>query len=171
MIATEENINDLQNRIWYIIKPDSLNTENQRLVNDNEFVSISLTSQYKLKLNDIMKLGRVKYAITELCMNGVLDTIDQENSVPVFDLIYEYKVGDISPDIDCKICLSNQEDSSNPMINLCKCTGSMGSHYMCLKYWMQTKLSEKCNEKQTVSSYNMKSFNCEICKTPYPCKY
>jgi hypothetical protein len=41
---------------------------------------------------------------------------------------------------------------------------------MCLKSWMQTKLSTKENEKKTVTLYSMKSFNCEICKTPYPCK-
>jgi hypothetical protein len=35
---------------------------------------------------------------------------------------------------------------------------------------MNTKLSIKENEKKTVTSYNMKSFNCEICKTPYPRK-
>jgi len=35
---------------------------------------------------------------------------------------------------------------------------------------MSTKLSIKENEKKTVTSYNMKSFNCEICKTPYPRK-
>jgi len=43
-------------------------------------------------------------------------------------------------------------------------------HYECLKKWMAVKLSIKQNEKKTVTSYNMKSFNCEICKTPYPCK-
>ena len=57
------------------------------------------------------------------------------------------------------------------MINLCKCTGSISAvHFQCLKYWMNTKLTKKQNEKDTVFSYNMKSFNCEICKTPYPCK-
>jgi hypothetical protein len=74
-------------------------------------------------------------------------------------------------DIICKICLTNQEEDSNPLINLCKCQGTISSvHYQCLKYWMQTKLSTKENEMKTVTSYNMKSFNCEICKTPYPCK-
>jgi len=33
---------------------------------------------------------------------------------------------------------------------------------------MKTKLTIKENEKKSVTSYNMKSFNCEICKTPYP---
>ena len=36
---------------------------------------------------------------------------------------------------------------------------------------MSIKLSHKENEKKTVSSYNMKSFNCEICKTPYPLRF
>ena len=36
---------------------------------------------------------------------------------------------------------------------------------------MNTKLSIKTNEKGTVTSYNIKTFNCEICKQPYPCKY
>jgi len=58
------------------------------------------------------------------------------------------------------------------MINLCKCTGSISSiHFNCLKRWMNTKLSTKENEKKTVISHSMKSFNCEICMTPYPCKY
>jgi len=36
---------------------------------------------------------------------------------------------------------------------------------------MSMKLSHKENAKKTVSSYNMKSFNCEICKTPYPLRF
>ena len=36
---------------------------------------------------------------------------------------------------------------------------------------MATKLSKKSNEKGTVFSYNIKSFNCEICKMPYPLKF
>ena len=35
---------------------------------------------------------------------------------------------------------------------------------------METKLIIKKKKKKTVKSYNIKSFNCEICKTPYPCK-
>lgn len=73
------------------------------------------------------------------------------------------------PETICKICLLNHHDLTNPFINLCICHGSMRFiHYECLKKWMAVKLSTKENEKKTVKSYNMKSFNCEICKTPYP---
>lgn len=72
-------------------------------------------------------------------------------------------------EILCKICLSNDIEQDNPLINLCKCSGSLlFVHFYCLKKWMSMKLSHKENTKKTVSSYNMKSFNCEICKTPYP---
>jgi hypothetical protein len=75
-------------------------------------------------------------------------------------------------EISCKICLSNDRENENPLIHLCKCSGSMlFVHFFCLKTWMSTKLSYKENEKKTVNSYNMKSFNCEICKTPYPLRF
>ena len=37
--------------------------------------------------------------------------------------------------------------------------------------YLESKLQIKENEKKTVKSYNIKSFNCEICKTPYPFKF
>jgi len=94
-------------------------------------------------------------------------------ATPVFNLIYNYqKHSEPNPDGMCKICLSNNEEETNPMINLCKCMGSISCvHFQCLKYWMQTKLSTKENEKKSVTSYSMKSFNCEICKTPYPLRF
>ena len=89
MNPNEENINNLQNKIWYIIKSEDLNNnvnsqQNQNIINENDFA--------ELKLNDIMKLGRVKYAITEVNINNVKSSIDQadpENQV--FDLIPEFK--------------------------------------------------------------------------------
>lgn len=162
---TEGNINELQNKIWYIIKPESNNlnsNQNPLIANENE--------SFELKINDIIKLGRVKYAITEVSLGGVLHTIDNNQTRPVFDLIHEYNPKVIDPDVVCKVCLFQQNDYNDPMINLCKCSGSMSSHYNCLKQWMFTKLVTKKNLKETVSSYNMKSFNCEVCKMPYPCK-
>jgi hypothetical protein len=36
---------------------------------------------------------------------------------------------------------------------------------------MKTKLITRENKKKTVKSYNISSFNCELCKTPFPCNY
>ena len=79
------------------------------------------------------------------------------------------KQDDLTLDTTCKICLSGGDEIDNPLVNLCRCSGSMRYvHFICLKMWMNTKLSNKENDKKTVLSFNMKSFNCEICKTPYP---
>ena len=88
MNPNEENINNLQNKIWYIIKSEDLNNnvnsqQNQNIINENDFAD--------LKLNDIMKLGRVKYAITEVKINNFKSSIDQANPEnQVFDLIPEF---------------------------------------------------------------------------------
>jgi len=127
----------------------------------------------KLQLNDVIKLGRVKYVITQM------NFAKEQNSMDV-DIPARKEVIQLIPNvtytkycgIDCKICLSNYEDEENIMVKLCRCTGSIAiAHINCIKQWMATKLSKKANEKGTVSSYNIKAFNCEICKLPYPLKF
>jgi hypothetical protein len=183
MAPTEKNINELQNKIWYVIKhDDNSNSTSNVIINTNE--------DYSICMNDIIKLGRVKYAANEINIKkfGDMDidtsidnstgayNIDLVNkgTLPVFDFIYKTTTPpttSIKEEITCKICFVGQYDEENPLVDLCKCTGGIKyTHYICLKYWMQTKLSKKENEKKTVTSYNIKSFNCEICKTPFPCK-
>ena len=182
---TEKNINELQNKIWYVIKHDDSSTNNpnnQTVNNRNE--------DYYICLNDIVKLGRVKYAANEIVIIKGQDEMDVDLEVdqkinpynislvnygtkPVFDFIYKTCTPPAAhlDETTCKYCLSGGSDDENPLVELCRCTGGIKySHYFCLKMWMNTKLSKKENEKQTVTSYNIKAFNCEICKTPYPCK-
>ena len=179
---TEKNIVDLQNKIWYIIRHDENpvnNTGNQEVKNKNE--------DYYLNKNDIIKLGRVKFALNEISINKKEDVMDvdleqqgvynisQNNygTNPMFDFIYKSTTPGHNPheEITCKYCFGPENDEENPLVDLCKCTGGIKySHYNCVKQWMHTKLSRKENERKTVTSYNIKTFNCEICKTPYPCK-
>jgi hypothetical protein len=191
MVASEKNINDLQNKMWYVIKHDDQNSlinssSNQQLINTN--------NDYYINKDDIVKLGRVKYATNEIYFSdeekakinniNIPMNIDQENSrydiselnkntPPVFNFIYNGQLAtEISEDKICKICYHDSNDDVNPLVNICEiCTGGIKyAHYECLKRWMKTKLNIKENEKKTVKSYNIKSYNCEICKTPYPCK-
>lgn len=58
----------------------------------------------------------------------------------------------------------------NPLISLCNCIGSLQfTHLKCLKQWIAAKTVRKTQE--TVESYYFKLFECEICKSPYPCKH
>jgi hypothetical protein len=186
MLASEKNINELQNKMWYVIKHEentAINSNsNQQLINTN--------CDYFINRDDIIKLGRVKYATNEIFfLDGVNKgepmQIDEEtqkydisllnkNTPPVFNFIYIAELAtETSEDKICKICYHDSNDEDNPLVNICeKCTGGIKfGHYECLKRWMKTKLNIKENEKKTVKSYNIKSYNCEICKTPYPCKY
>lgn len=83
MNPTEMNISDLQNKIWYVIKHDDNSQEN--------FNSIQSNGMHEIKLNEIIKLGRVKYAITEIKMDQNTQTIDKNIEKPVFQLISEHK--------------------------------------------------------------------------------
>ena len=184
----QKNINELSNKIWYILKNDPIksNNSNQVIINTND--------DYYLCKNDVIKLGRVKYSLNEINIPSrhnnidiappMLDTtkydIDElnKNTEPVFDFIFQAKDSSEYTDIPdderlCKICYSEENDrENNPLVHLCNCNGGLRfSHYMCIKRWMETKLQIKENDKRTVKSYNIKSFNCEICKTPYPFKF
>jgi hypothetical protein len=86
MQATENNINDMQNKIWYVIKQ-----EDSTIGSANPSTSSNFNDLYDIKINDIIKLGRVKYAITEIKLNDSLYTIDKHVVNPVFDLICDYK--------------------------------------------------------------------------------
>ncbi len=68
----------------------------------------------------------------------------------------------------CRICFSAQQSSENPLLSACKCTGTMKfMHYFCLKSWLNLKLIVKPAPFST--SYYWRSFECEICKSSYPC--
>ena len=185
---TEKNINDLSNKIWYVLNndPEKSNNSNQTIVNKND--------DYFLCKNDVIKLGRVKYSLNEINIPSRQNNIDRsqpltddtkydiddlnKNTQSVFDFIFQAKDSSDYEDIPedekiCKICYSEDNDKEkNPLVHLCNCNGGLRfSHFECIKKWMQTKLVVKENEKKTVKSYNIKSFNCEICKTPYPFKF
>jgi len=149
----EKNINDLQNKIWYVIKHEENTANSHPFINTNE--------DYNICLNDIVKLGRVKYSANEINLlnkNEEVEKMDESlynigalnlNTKPVFDFIHKAVAHTNQNEDDmCKICLSSVQDESNPLANLCKCTGGY-SHYECIKMWMQTKLSTKENEKKT----------------------
>ena len=185
---SQKNINDLSNKIWYILKNDPIksNNSNQVITNTND--------DYYLCKNDVIKLGRVKYSLNEINIPSRENNIDRappmtditkydiddlnKNTEPVFDFIFQAKDASEYTDIpederNCKICYSDiNEKETNPLVHLCNCNGGLRfSHFMCIKKWMETKLQIKENEKKTVKSYNIKSFNCEICKTPYPFRF
>ena len=186
----EENITNLNNKIWYIVNQEQmLNSPN-----NNHFHNIN--KDYYITKNDVIKLGRIKFIINEvnICsgqekknnLNLNSNTPNYLNEInskidSIFNLTYKAKCLKEECNINydnnnneekqlCKICYSEETDNlNNPMVHLCKCKGGLNyAHFECIKRWMKTKLIVLENTKKTVKSYYILSFNCEICKTPYP---
>lgn len=67
----------------------------------------------------------------------------------------------------CRFCWGSESTAENPCIVPCKCSGSVGFiHFDCLRSWLNTKLIRK--ESDHLVSMYWKTFECEICKQPYP---
>jgi hypothetical protein len=68
---------------------------------------------------------------------------------------------------NCRICLSDENETSNPLVKPCKCSGSMSLvHVECLQKWFTSKVATR--ESPSSSSYSWKSLHCELCKFDYP---
>lgn len=87
MLPTESNINDLQNKIWYVIKQEDSSIQNPT----NNAIPICSNDIYDIKINDIVKLGRVKYVVTEMKLDNNVVSIERDVENPVFNLICDYK--------------------------------------------------------------------------------
>ena len=185
ILPTEKNINDLNNKVWYIAKRE----RNYNMKNiDNNNADINLHQ------DDIIKLGRTKYLITEINIPRKLNNIDLQlkeedmnendidniniNTKPVFDGCPI--VNDASEfnhpqneEAICKICyLGNYDRENNPLINMCNCKGGIKfCHFLCIKIWLKTKIIVRENLKKTVKNYFVHNFNCELCKAPYFYKF
>ena len=149
MEQNEKNINKINNNFWFVIH------------NKNK--------KYFLLKNDIIKLGRIKYFISEESIYSGdtkyelsipnLESVSKINKQNErignpFNLISEYKTlydNDKTSKVKglCKICYSEEIDPiNNPMVHLCNCKGFLNyAHFNCIKYWMKTKLIIRENEK------------------------
>ena len=183
MEANAENIAKINNNCWYICNDNQNNFIEQNKVKKNYK---NKNDDYYLLKNDIIKFGRVKFALTDvhlwsgdkrydLQLPDKASTINRNNlnTENVFDLEKEVQyLEEVNSEekILCRICYCEEEDKErNPMVHLCKCKGGINyAHFNCIKLWMRTKLIIIGNRKRTVKTYYINKFNCEICKTPYP---
>lgn len=67
----------------------------------------------------------------------------------------------------CRICLMEDNEQSNPLINPCNCIGSVRFiHVECIRKWLKSKITTKMFNFLIVHSF--KSLECELCKKAFP---
>lgn len=69
----------------------------------------------------------------------------------------------------CRICYGEEDTASNPLVQPCKCSGSMKYiHLTCLKQWLNTSRCIKVESNENCSIFLVKQVECELCKTKFP---
>ena len=73
----------------------------------------------------------------QLAHDRSIDSLNQEFE----EEVVEIDCGVVDPtnkDVQCKVCWDNTSTATNPLLNSCKCDGSVRFiHYECLKYWLK----------------------------------
>ena len=149
----------------FYVRPNNDNPANDRLW----LVIRSLKEGYVIKRHDILKLGRMKFKVKEFRTETEYFEGEHVESSPHkgFEEIHEVQAAD-SEDIMCRFCWIGEQTEDNPIIGSCKCAGSIKYiHFNCLKLWLESKVSKK-NDTECHSTLNWKTFECELCKLPYP---
>ena len=70
----------------------------------------------------------------------------------------------------CKICLSSSNTPKNPLLSICKCSGSLQFiHLKCAEAFVQSKM--RTNDSPTVDSFHIKPVVCDLCHAELPMKH
>ena len=104
---------------------------------------------YKIQKFDAIKLGRVRFRVKDFKCDKI-SMSEQELYAQELKEAQEVKCckdvveAGSEDQIQCRICWSSEEDSTNPLIVACKCKGTVGLiHFQCLKNWVLTQKQEK----------------------------
>eukprot|EP01017_Pseudomicrothorax_dubius_P032908 TRINITY_DN4354_c0_g1_i1.p1 TRINITY_DN4354_c0_g1~~TRINITY_DN4354_c0_g1_i1.p1 ORF type:complete len:490 (+),score=89.00 TRINITY_DN4354_c0_g1_i1:221-1690(+) len=136
---------------------------------------------HRLSEDDLIKLGRVRFKVKELVCDGINRQIQRhgskESSFMKDDALTQAKANQVQNDtssvrsvITCRICLMDGNESDNPFISPCNCSGTVKYiHINCLQLWLKSKLTTK--QTPTVTSIVWKSLECELCKRIFPSRF
>ena len=163
----------------FLIKPPSLNrnyTLNQ--YEDLWMCTKGLKSDYRISEGDVIRLGRVSIRVLEI--SGFKKSHQKKpfifaKDIPKGGLAQELlqnpqqatqTVELATEQIPCRICLSEESSTEDPLIKPCQCSGTMAVvHLSCLGYWLRSKVSVK--RKRDTQSYLCGKLECELCKQKF----
>jgi hypothetical protein len=150
----DEYVNNLDNKLWYIIKYNNSNIQ-------------ELNDDYFLMEKDIIRIGNLKYKVYEIVLEE--EEVEEEkeddneyinvnkNSEMVFDSAPEIK-----NNRKCRFCNCYN-------VSLCQCSRLV--HFTCFQKNLNEKVNSFENIKGTVTTYKIEDFYCKKCMIPYPIKF
>ena len=176
LTLTEENINSLNYKLWYVIK--DYPEENETKINN--IIKNDINEDYYLCQNDIIRLGNFKFILKEIHLKNYnkdffesnknklkYDIHDiNKNNNPVFEFTpkLEFYILEENKNIICSICKNSICDINNPIVSLCVCDSNKNKHYKCLKEEFKQQIKKIQNKNKTSTNYILKC-HCYDCKT------
>ena len=159
-------INDLRNKLWYIV-----NSEDKEKINED----------YILNENDIIRFGDCVFEVIKIgvpkieneAKNGdQLYNISSINNK--YGLLFKIKNYDNQKDneqnenkkLTCQICEKASDDNENPILKICNCY----NHFKCLRKNLISNIKENL-ENQRVYSFNPLEFKCNECEKIVPLRF
>ena len=179
---TEDNINSLNYKLWYVIK-----TYPEDEKNNNNIIEDNINEDYYLCENDIIRLGNFKFVLREIHLknkntefftnykknNLKYDIHDiNKNNNPVFEFIpkLDFYILNTNEKITCRICNQSTCDLENPIVSLCSCDSYKNRHYKCLKEEFKEQIKIIQNKNKTSTNYLLKC-HCKTCETQLPLNF
>jgi len=121
-------------------------------------------SGHNLAQNDLFRLGRVKFRVRQLVLEG-----PAQPSLCVDGTKRTTCGWQRGKDIEskcCRICLMEGPEDDDPLLAPCACKGSINYvHLKCLRHWASIKLNAPGHSDGT---YFYRPLTCELCKTALP---
>lgn len=118
-----------------------------------------------LEPGDVLKLGRVQLRVKAVSLTG--DEAVSLDCLQTPVAVRQYAKSETEPTANCRVCLSEEQSDSNPLVSVCECAGTVKYvHLECLQEWLRTRLD--IDHTPNVLSYHWRSLDCELCKTTFP---
>lgn len=122
--------------------------------------------QYTLHEGDVIKLGRFKLRVRQVCVGPHDDPVRPDLASGDGN-----SCGVVAPPtadgMPCRICLlEGSGGDEDPLVEACSCRGSIQYvHLGCLRYWINGRL---CLTDASKHAYLFRQLACELCKVNYP---
>jgi hypothetical protein len=180
------------NNLTKHLKKLEINVDTRQIIDHNEGENISdcLWMQivqpynYLIKEGDQLRLGKQKLIVKSIKLfnnsqsrlqahdsNGMVQSQNLLNRFKPVKSLYSDRMcvveeqESIEKGTSCRICLEG-DSTTDPFVNICKCSKHMPIHLSCVKEWLNKKV--KTTRSNNVFYCNLQEIKCEVCQMDYP---